>query len=377
MGSFDDIARSVGTAGGRTGEFVFGMRMVGKGSERWDAFVSFVEQGSEPRVAKWRFDFGGGVLLSVELLGQGDCRLSLGDHTGTFPSVPSLLDGNPLPMLGLLALGSRLRNGEAPGSRVLAALDEFLEPLLPARSDSADRLQRLRLLSSQSPRTFPSAPLRSRPKRTYDPTGESDSSEGLHVPMLMMRLARTQQEEWETLRDALVRFGERSGLFRDIRVKSHGDRMSDPFQLQVQVRSNAHANLMDVGYGVSQSLPILVDIARRKPTTFLLQQPEVHLHPRGQAELATGFVRAVRDRGHRFLVETHSDFIVDRVRASVRRGQIAAEDVSILYFQPQPDSVRIHSLHLDDHGNLTDAPEGYRDFFLREMNFVLGFGDES
>ena len=68
--------------------------------------------------------------------------------------------------------------------------------------------------------------------------------------------------------------------------------MSDPFQLQVKVRSGPRANLMDVGYGVSQILPILVDVMRpdTRSRTFLLQQPEVHLHPRGQAALASLFV---------------------------------------------------------------------------------------
>ena len=108
--------------------------------------------------------------------------------------------------------------------------------------------------------------------------------------------------------------------------------MSDPFQLQVKVRSGPHANIMDIGYGVSQSLPILIDVmtaadsnsggrSRRRPTgrLFLLQQPEVHLHPRGQAQLANLFIEAHKRNGSRFLIETHSDYIVDRVRISVRK----------------------------------------------------------
>ena len=159
--------------------------------------------------------------------------------------------------------------------------------------------------------------------------------------------------------------------------------MSDPFQLQVKVRSGPHANIMDVGYGVSQSLPILVDVLadaesdRRKNggPAFLLQQPEVHLHPRGQAELASLFVEAVRTNGSRFLIETHSDYVVDRVRISVRQGKLKPDDVSILYFEPAAKAVTIHNLTLDRHGNLRNAPAGYRDFFVRESDRLLGFAD--
>ena len=82
--------------------------------------------------------------------------------------------------------------------------------------------------------------------------------------------------------------------------------MSDPFQLQVKVRSGPHANIVDVGYGISQSLPILVDIMaptrpprgaqrREDERTFLLQQPEVHLHPRGQGATRQPVYRGVQE----------------------------------------------------------------------------------
>ena len=134
---------------------------------------------------------------------------------------------------------------------------------------------------------------------------------------------------------------------------------------------------MDVGYGVSQSLPILVDVlersSSRRKCAFLLQQPEVHLHPRGQAELASLFVQAFKQNGNRFLIETHSDYIIDRVRISVRKGRLKPEDVSVLYFEPSGSTVEIHSMTLDEHGNLRDAPKGYRDFFSKETDELLGF----
>ena len=192
--------------------------------------------------------------------------------------------------------------------------------VVPGRG-SGRRKQRTVLLPRLA-ELIPVAPLRSKPKRTYDPVRETSSPEGEHVPMLMMRLDRTADAQWGSLHDDLVAFGRDSGLFSDLKVKRHGKHMSDPFQLQVKVRSGPHSNITDVGYGISQSLPILVDIMAPTKSyrggrleherTFPLQQPEVHLHPRGQAQLASLFIAAFKKRRSRFLIETHSDYIVDR-----------------------------------------------------------------
>jgi predicted ATPase len=144
------------------------------------------------------------------------------------------------------------------------------------------------------------------------------------------------------------------------------------------------ANLVDVGYGVSQVLPVLVDIALAdKDSTLLLQQPEVHLHPRAQAQLGTYFVRAV-ELGVNLVVETHSDQILDRVRMEVRdaaRGKkkkgIQPEQVLILYFERTDEGVKVHPITIGKDGGLVGVPEGYRDFFLREEARFLGVDDVS
>lgn len=241
--------------------------------------------------------------------------------------------------------------------RLQFGCDSFLEF---QRGDEGDDFQVPRL-----PDVIPVGPLRSKPERTCDPVDET---------------------HWNSLRDGLVEFGRCSGLFSDIKVKRNGEQMSDPFEIQIKVRSGPIANIADVGAGVSQSLPLLLDImaandSSRGPRddsnakTFLLQQPEAHLHPRGQAELASLFVEAFKKRRNRFLIETHSDYIVDRVRISVRQGLLEPDDVSILYFEPKGNAVKIHNMGLDEAGNLEDVPAGYRDFFLKETDKLLGFAD--
>ena len=75
------------------------------------------------------------------------------------------------------------------------------------------------------------------------------------------------------------------------------------------------------------------------------------------------------------MVETHSDYIIDRVRILTKQGTLRPEDVSILYFAPDRNAVEIHNISLDANGNLQNVPPGYRDFFIRESDRLLGFDD--
>ena len=222
---------------------------------------------------------------------------------------------------------------------------------------------------------FSTSPTRSRPKRTYDPTREFDDPEGSDVPMYLMRIEVTDKRNWEALKTQLVEFGRNSGLFENIDVKNFGGSLGAPFQLQVKVRG-PKANIIDVGYGVSQILPVLVHILKSDPsemTYFLLQQPEVHLHPKAQAELSSLLARLANEGNRAFIVETHSDYMIDRVRIDIIRGNIRPEDVSLIYFEPKGRIVNVYNIGFDKMGNMENVPPHYGEFFLKESKRLLGF----
>ena len=178
--------------------------------------------------------------------------------------------------------------------------------------------------------------------------------------------------EWPKLKERLEDFGKAAGLFDEISIKRLGERGSRPFQIQLlkfgRRLKGPPRNLIDVGYGVSQVLPVITELLRSDaPSTFLLQQPEVHLHPSAQAALGSLFCQ-VAGPERQLVVETHSDHLLDRVRMEVRDGEGALnpEDVSILFFERGELDVRIHSLRIDDEGNIIDAPDSYRSFFMEE-----------
>lgn len=215
-------------------------------------------------------------------------------------------------------------------------------------------------------------PIRSKPQRTYDPTymDEEDPQK------VFMELTRTQQVE--KLKKNLEAFGKTSGMFDKVFVQPYGEGMNDPFRLFVKIRG-VEANLIDVGYGISQSLPILVKVLHaqeRRKNTFLIQQPEVHLHPRAQAELSSLFISLIGQKKvhNNFIIETHSDYMVDRAAIEIRKGAIKAEDVAVNYLKADKNNhVKVHHITFDKDGNFENTPEGYRDFFLKESDELLGF----
>ena len=228
--------------------------------------------------------------------------------------------------------------------------------------------------------TRPSAdtPVRSRPRRTYDPIRPSRDAEGKYIPAYLANLYRGNSDEWQKLKTSLEDFGRKSGLFDDISVMSFGKTSGAPFQIQVRKwgkrRKGAYRDLIDVGYGVSQALPIVTELLRPdSPQMFLLQQPEVHLHPSAQAALGS-LLCDVASQGKQLIVETHSDYIIDRVRMDVRDNAagLKPEDVSILYFERDDLDVKIHSIRLDEMGNVLDAPHSYGKFFMEETRRSLG-----
>lgn len=224
---------------------------------------------------------------------------------------------------------------------------------------------------------FSISPIRSQPKRTYDPMRAFYDPQGRDVPMHLLDTKNTQKQKWENLKQRLVEFGKRSGLFQNIDLKNLGGAMGNPFQLRVKVRG-PNSNIMDVGYGVSQILPILVDILdppafyHHKPT-LLLQQPEIHLHPRAQAELSSLLIKSVSSRS--FIVETHSDYMIDRARIEIIRGNILPEHVSLIYFEPKGNIVKVHNISFDKMANMVGVPPHYGEFFLKESKRLLGFKD--
>ena len=116
----------------------------------------------------------------------------------------------------------------------------------------------------------------------------------------------------------------------------------------------------NVGFGLSYVLPVVVALLSQPRTLCLIENPEAHIHPRGQTKLAELAVRSAA-AGVQLLIETHSDHFLDGVRIAVRDGLLAPADVAIHYFERQRNATTVSSPDMDNDGRLSRWPEGFFD----------------
>lgn len=127
-------------------------------------------------------------------------------------------------------------------------------------------------------------------------------------------------------------------------------------------RTQTEVSPRDLGFGITQLLPILVALARRSPNLLLVEQPELHLHPRLHADLASLFVDASRQQQPTQVVaETHSENLVLRVQKLVRDRVISPDEVSIVYVGASEGAGSwIQPIRMDEQGQLIDQwPGGF------------------
>lgn len=380
MGSFADIVRR---SRPKKEDFQLGFEYK-NGGKRIKKFLTLAEssKGSEPSVcsAKWVFDEGEIVFIMDESH-QGQkkepFKVTYGPNQSEF-RVSTNMDRHHWDWLNLTGVYSYLSDPPNDLNDAAKNLRQFIDRQFPRSGKRRYRRSGwsrfFREFSFGMPIIHSIAPIRSKPKRTYDPLKGTESPEGSEIPMVLMNLSTSSKTTWKILRERLLDFGQASGLFSDITMRKLGSSKSDPFQLQIKVRG-PKTNLIDVGYGISQVLPILVRVLTTRNAKFLLQQPEVHLHPKGQAELTSLLVEIYKRNRNSFVIETHSDYMIDRVRIEIMKGNIKPDDVSLIYLNPVGNKVKTHNISFDAQANMIDVPVGYRNFFLNESKKLLFMTD--
>ena len=381
LGTFSDIAHNRGGRSGQAGFFKAGFG-IGEGIS-FD--VTFKAQNANPFPVARRISQND-MLLEAELQEDGSQRICItpgninnliGYDNLRFPMTER--DLAPLTLLIWYMLEFRKSEDSSESSKTdcketspFSAEEIALSKVLEA----AETISKFRGGREQPP--FAGAPIQSRPRRTYDPIRSSRDPEGEGAPTHLASLVHHDKKEWTRLKAVLEEFGRDSGLFDEIDIKLLGTTGGSPFQVQIRKfgrrLKGPKRNLIDVGYGVSQALPLLTELLRKDATSmFLLQQPEVHLHPSAQAALGSLFCK-IAGPERQLIVETHSDYILDRVRMDIRdkKTDLKPEHVSILFFESGELDVTIHSLRLDEDGNISNEPEGYRQFFLDETRRFIG-----
>jgi hypothetical protein len=229
--------------------------------------------------------------------------------------------------------------------------------------DDTSRLARRLLTSLQYLGPFREVPLRVYPfsgerPSLLEPTGRGATD--ILVADYFRRGTRKRQLT-NTVRDWLCK----AGVAKDLSIRALSDRH---YEIRVQhPRTGEYESLADVGYGISQVLPVVVAGYSLDPgELFIVEQPELHLHPRAQAELGDFFLELYR-RKVQCIVETHSEHLIMRLQRHVASGRIVPEELTVNYVAAGNLAKEVTKLPLNRDGIFErNWPEGFFEERLEE-----------
>ena len=176
---------------------------------------------------------------------------------------------------------------------------------------------------------------------------------------------------WQTKKttkfNELIEVMKKLSLLQDITTKRlAGGR----FEILVRIKENGTLTpLSDVGFGISQFLPIIVaDLQLPEDSTFFIAQPEIHLHPSVQSSFGEYLVKQIESSKKNYVIETHSEYLLNRIRLAIVKGQLKTDDLSIYFLDNQIDGAILHKIEFTKDGQILNAPD---DFFKTYMMDVM------
>lgn len=227
-------------------------------------------------------------------------------------------------------------------------------------------------------------PLRSPPRRVYQWSGDTPRDVGQQGESAIAALLAAAQGG-RTLNRAYKKPKQRFdafiaawlvdlGVISEFTVKPVAEGRKE-YEVLVKTHADApEVKLTDVGFGVSQVLPALVQ-AFYAPfgSTIWMEQPEIHLHPMAQSDLADAFISAVqsyengRPRGTQLIIETHSEHFLTRLQRRVAEGVLPPEDIAVYFVTHRRGGAHVEQLQLDLTGEISNWPPN---FFGDEMGDI-------
>ena len=229
-------------------------------------------------------------------------------------------------------------------------------------------------------------PLRSHPRRTYQWSGDTPANVGQMVEYAIAAILAAQSEGRRLNRQAghhtrgfaefIAAWLKELGVIQDFAVRPVAEGRKE-YEVLVKTHTSApEVKITDVGFGISQVLPALVQAFYCPPhSTVWMEQPEIHLHPQVQAELADVFISATqareggKPRDVQLIVESHSEHFLNRLQRRVAEGAVQADDGAVYFCRRAGAATELEPLRLNMFGDIENWPEH---FFGDEMADIAG-----
>lgn len=227
-----------------------------------------------------------------------------------------------------------------------------------------------RLLSS----IYYVGPLREYPKRLYQWSG----GEPLHVDVTGARaieamlasqhrlMNRSPKEPPQEFRLLVAQWLEQMKLIEAFEVRPIAEGRTEYEVMLRTLGARAEVRLTDVGFGISQVLPVIVECFYVKANSIVIfEQPEIHLHPSVQADLADLFIDAIsihengQPRNVQFLIESHSEHFLRRLQRRIAEGKISHDKVAMYFCEASEAGSTIRRLEIDPYGRISDWPKNF------------------
>lgn len=224
-------------------------------------------------------------------------------------------------------------------------------------------------------------PLRDHPKRIYQWSGDRPESVGMKGELAIAavlaaadegrRLNRGLNQRIQPFETFVAKWLQDLGVIDSFTVKPLSEGRKEYEVLVKTHRSGSEVKITDVGFGVSQVLPALVQAFYCPAnSTVWMEQPEIHLHPQVQAELADVFISATnarengKERNVQLIIESHSEHFLNRLQRRIAEGEIKPDDVSIYFCKRTSGKTELELLRVNLYGDIENWPEN---FFGDEM----------
>lgn len=230
-------------------------------------------------------------------------------------------------------------------------------------------------LENQLKKLFYLGPLRGYPDRVYTWSGDFPDYVGIDgtnwIPALLSaserKISKGHGLKYKPFQEVIASWLKRLGLLESFIARKIA-RNRNEYEVQVRTKGAIKdVDLPDVGFGVSQVLPVVVQSFYASPgSTVVIEQPELHLHPGVQADLADMFIEAIHakedyeERRIQFIIESHSEHFLQRLQRRIAEGEVKPSEVALYFCQTSQSGSTLEELKVNLFGDISNWPT---DFF--------------